>query len=209
MTPVTVLLIGDSIVGGFGDTDTGGYAPLVRSLLGQDYQVTTLPANGEDSRRLLAHLDDWLGIEVYDLIHFNCGLHDIKRARAGGTPQVSLTEYEANLRQLVNRLRGQSCQLIWARITPVRDGQPHPQKDFDRYNLDIDAYNAIADRVMAEADLPVDDLYATVVGTDVEQCLSWDGVHMTDLGNRVLAIKVAAMLHHLTAGTMLKQKEAS
>jgi lysophospholipase L1-like esterase len=126
------------------------------------------------------------------VLHFNCGLHDLKRAHATGYLQVPLEEYEANLRRLVPLLRAQTVALVWARTTPVRDGQLNPQKHFDRLNGDVCAYNAIADRVMAELEVPINDLHTAVLDAGQERCLSWDGVHLTPEGYAAVAQKVAA-----------------
>ncbi|OQA38595.1 MAG: GDSL-like Lipase/Acylhydrolase [Chloroflexi bacterium ADurb.Bin325] len=188
-----VLLIGDSITGGFPNS-VAGYGPEARELLAGAAQVDTLPENGGDSRNLLARLSGWLGDARYDVIHFNCGLHDIKRPHSGAGIQVPIDEYEANLHALVDRLQPRAARLIWARITPVVDGQPAAGKDFDRYNADIDAYNRVADRVMAARGVAVDDLHAAVCAAGLAICLADDGVHMTAAGNHVLARQAAALL---------------
>mgnify|MGYP001040318360 FL=1 len=188
-----ILLIGDSITGGFPNS-VAGYAPEVRELLAGTAQVDTLPENGGDSRNLLAHLSGWLGDAQYDVIHFNCGLHDIKRPHSGAGIQVPIHEYEANLHSLVDRLQARAAKLVWGRTTPVVDGQPAASKDFDRYNADIDAYNRVADLVMAARGVAVDDLHAAVRAAGLATCLTEDGVHMTVEGNHVLARQAAALL---------------
>lgn len=185
-----VLLIGDSVTGGFENT-VAGYAPGVRALLVGEAQVDTLPENGGDSSNLLTRIAGWLGDARYDVIHFNSGLHDIKRPHDHAGIQVPLQAYEANLHALVQVLAAQATHLIWGRTTPVIDGQPATNKPFDRYNADIEAYNRVADRVMAERGVMLDDLHGAVLAAGIETCLSGDGVHMTIEGNRVLARHVA------------------
>lgn len=199
-----VLLIGDSITGGF-ENSVAGYAPAVRALLTGEAQVDTLPENGGDSDNLLTRLPGWLGDTHYDAIHFNCGLHDIKRPHGHAGIQVPLQAYEANLHRLVHLLRQRTTTLIWGRTTPVLDGQPAPTKDFDRYNADIDAYNRVADRVMAEYGVVLDDLPGAVLAVGIATCLSGDGVHMTAEGNRVLARQVAKTVRRRLAPTETKE----
>ena len=198
-----VWVIGDSITGGFGDP-RGGYVPMVSEMLAPQIAVSALPENGQDSRRLLAGLSGWLGDKHFDAIHFNCGLHDIKRlhgpqGRPSPTTQVSLDEYEANLHQIVAYLWEHANLLVWARTTPVLDGQPCPEKGFDRGNTDVEAYNRAADRVMAFYGIPVNDLHGAILRAGATNCLSDDGVHMTELGNQLLAIHVAAVLRETVA----------
>jgi lysophospholipase L1-like esterase len=181
-----VFLVGDSIA--------AGYAEAVREHLAGRADVRLRPENGEDSRNLLRRAPAWLAGEHFDVIHFNCGLHDIKRAHASGQLQVPIKEYEHNLHHIVELLRPYAQVLIWARITPVKDGQPVAWKGFDRFNRDVDAYNQVADAVMASCGVALNDLHGTVVGAGIDICLSEDGVHMTEAGDRVLGEQVAQVI---------------
>jgi lysophospholipase L1-like esterase len=181
-----VFLIGDSIA--------AGYADAVQQHLAGRAGVQLRPENGEDSRNLLHRAAAWLAGEHFDVIHFNCGLHDIKRAHTTGDLQVPIEEYERNLYQIVDLLRPYAHRLIWARITPVMDGQPVPWKGFDRFNRDVDAYNRVADAVMTGCGIALNDLHGAVVGAGIGACLSEDGVHMTGAGDRVLGEQVARVV---------------
>ena len=72
-----VLLIGDSI--------SIGYTLPTRELLDGKANVHRIPTNGGPTTRGLEQLDRWLGDSRWDVIHFNFGLHDLKRADAKGT----------------------------------------------------------------------------------------------------------------------------
>src|SRR6187399_773924 len=85
-----VLLIGDSI--------SMGYTLPVRQLLARKANVHRIPVNAAATVDALAHFDEWVGTEKWDVIHFNWGLHDLKRM-PDGKPQVSLADYERNLRE--------------------------------------------------------------------------------------------------------------
>src|SRR5579862_6853691 len=65
-----VLLIGDSI--------SIGYTLPVRALLKGRANVVRPPLNCGMTDRGLKHLDEWLGSNHWDVIHFNFGLHDLK-----------------------------------------------------------------------------------------------------------------------------------
>ena len=43
--------------------------------------VVSPPENGGDSANVLAHLDEWVLKQKPDIVHLNCGLHDLKRAK--------------------------------------------------------------------------------------------------------------------------------
>src|SRR5262245_42411889 len=92
-----VVLIGDSI--------RMGYAPLVAKRLEGRAVILSPKPNGGDSANVLKNLDEWAIQAKADVIHFNCGLHDLKLFKKDKTYQVDLEKYEANLRQIVERLR--------------------------------------------------------------------------------------------------------
>src|SRR5262245_52010380 len=84
--PPKVVFVGDSI--------RLGYVPLVaRPLEGRAVVVSPEP-NGGDSANVLRNLDEWVIRQKPDLVHLNCGLHDLKRSKKSGTHQVELEEYE-------------------------------------------------------------------------------------------------------------------
>jgi hypothetical protein len=50
---------------------------------------------------------------------------------------------------------------------------------------------------MTERGVPIDDLHAVVERTGRARCVGIDGVHMTDLGNKVLSKAVATFIRSL------------
>jgi lysophospholipase L1-like esterase len=189
-----VLLAGDSI--------SFGYGPHVQARLNGVFEVTNLPANSGTSANLLAHADEWLIRPGFDLIHLNCGLHDLARDRDAAGPRVGPEQYEANLREIFRRLRGESRSLLaWATITPIIDERHAARKGFDRYEKDVLAYNAAGLRVAKAAGLPVNDLHGVVTAGGAAQCVGPDGVHMTDDGNAILADAVMGFVTDLLKKT--------
>src|SRR5438552_4159509 len=65
-----VLLLGDSI--------RLGYAPLVAKKLAGKAEVISPKENGGDTANTLKLLDQWLADGKPLIVHFNCGLHDLK-----------------------------------------------------------------------------------------------------------------------------------
>lgn len=183
----SVLLIGDSI--------TQTYAPAVVEALREIAHVELIPDNGGDSANVLAHVADWLGDGAWDVVHFNCGLHDLRFDPERDTYQAALEEYEANVREVVAWLqRETSTRLVWATITPVVEEWHNAGKGFCRFNRDVEAYNAAALRVVRAAGVEVDDLHAFVVERGVRETVCPDGVHMTEDGSRALGHEVARFL---------------
>src|SRR5580700_8825783 len=144
-----VMVIGDSI--------SIGYTEPVRAELTNKANVHRIPENGADTLTGVKNLDKWLGLAKWDVIHFNFGLHDLK-IMEGGKHQVSLPDYETNLRTIVQRLQRSGARLIWATTTPVPDAEVSPP----RRSADVIAYNAVAAKVMTESGIAIDDLYALV-----------------------------------------------
>jgi acyl-CoA thioesterase-1 len=140
-----VLLIGDSI--------SIGYTLPTRKALAGKANVHRLPENCGSTQKGILSIDDWLGSGTWDVIHFNWGLHDVKYIE--GRFPTPIEQYEANLRQLVERLKKTNARLIWCSTTPVPNAELSPP----RKNKDVLAYNAVALDVMRERGVAINDLY--------------------------------------------------
>lgn len=188
-----VLLLGDSI--------RLGYAPRVARMLEGRALVVSPAPNGGDSANLLRNLEEWAIREKPDVIHFNCGLHDLKLSRESRRHQVEPDQYERNLRTIVGRLRREtSAALVFANTTPILDDR-HALRGagFDRTAADVRSYNATAERVMTAENVPVLDLHGLVELEGAAGVLSEDGTHYTDRGYDILARAVAdTVLRRLT-----------
>jgi hypothetical protein len=175
-----VLLIGDSI--------SIGYTTPVRKLLAGKANVHRVPLNGGPSSNGVFMIDSWLGDKHWDVIHFNFGLHDLKRL-SDGKQQVSPEAYERYLRIIVERLKKTEAKLIWATTTPVPEGKVSPP----RIPADVPAYNAIALRVMQENGIVIDDLYSFALPR-LKEIQEPVNVHYKPAGSDLLAAQVAKMI---------------
>ena len=187
-----VVLIGDSI--------SIGYTLPTRELLKGVANVHRIPVNGTSTDVGLKSLDAWLAAkdkatgqdQTWDVIHFNWGLHDLKHWKDGkldlAGPQVNdLATYERNLRAIVARLKQTHAKLIFATTTPVPEGSA------GRVAGDELKYNEVAERIMKEEGIPVDDLHA-LAASRLAEIQQPQNVHFTEDGSRVLATQVAAMI---------------
>jgi hypothetical protein len=107
-------------------------------------RVISPAANGGDSSNTLRNLDEWVIGEKPVLVHFNCGLHDLKLGKASRQHQVPLDQYEVNLRRIVERLKREtSASIVFASTTPILDDQ-HAKRgaEFDRFEADVKRYDA-------------------------------------------------------------------
>lgn len=176
-----VVLLGDSI--------RLGYAPLVAERLRGRVVVVSPEFNGGDSASILRNLDAWVIREKPVLVHFNCGLHDLKVDRQAKTHQVETAQYQANLREIVTRIRKETeAGLVFANTTPIDDAR-HARRGaaFDRFQADVQRYNAAANAVMRDLGVPVHDLHWIVQQGGPERMLRTDGTHYTPEANERLA----------------------
>ena len=187
----TVVLIGDSIRLGYTST-------VVKELAGRA-NVVGPAANGGDSSNVLSHLGEWAIQRQPDVVHFNCGIHDIKKSKQAGTFQTPPEKYEANLRAIVERLRKETkATVVFALTTPLVDDRAaklRVDKDYELLNASTEQYNEIARRVMKELDVPVNDLRAALGDRDEQlKLIVDDGVHFKPEGSKKLGQAVAAFV---------------
>lgn len=192
-----VVLLGDSI--------RLGYAPVVERELAGKAVIVSPKANGGDSTNTLKHLEAWAIREQPAVVHFNCGIHDTKKSKTTGEFQVSPTQYEANLRKIVDQIRhGTKARVLFATTTPILDeraARGRVKADFQLLEASVEQYNGIAKKVMQELKVPIVDLHGLLVDTGrPDKLIAHDGVHFTTEGREVLGKAVAASVQkHLPA----------
>ena len=106
-----MLLIGDSI--------RIAYQAEVKKQLANRAEFFAPIENSGDSRNVKSNLHQWAIDQSPDVLHINCGLHDIKREFASGQIAVPLAEYKANLQRILIVVTSAIETIIWATITPV------------------------------------------------------------------------------------------
>ncbi|NLG51268.1 MAG: SGNH/GDSL hydrolase family protein [Chloroflexi bacterium] len=190
MAPL-VVLIGDSI--------RMGYQEVVQRELKAVAEVWAPVENGGNSRNVLAHLDEWVISRQPQVVHLNCGLHDLRKEFDQEQAAVGIEEYAANVRQISTRVREQTdATLIWATTTPVNQAWHHATKGFDRLEADVRAYNQVAAAIATELGIPINDLYKVVMQAGRDSYLQPDGVHFSPAGYELLGQAVArAIAAHL------------
>jgi lysophospholipase L1-like esterase len=181
-----VVLVGDSI--------RMGYAPLVAKRLEGRAIIVSAKPNGEDSGNVLRNLEEWVISEKPDVVHLNAGLHDLKLTDK--MYQVPLAEYEKNLKAILERIqKATHAKIIFATSTPILDNL-HAQRKagFDRFEADVQRYNAAAVAVMKQAGVPIDDLHQVVEAGGKEKLIGPDGTHYTAAGYELLADAVTSSI---------------
>lgn len=179
-----LILIGDSIRMGY-------QADVIRAL-SELAEVWAPTQNGGNSANILQHLNEWIISRSPDVVHINCGLHDLRKDFDTGKPAIPITQYESNLRALLGRILAEtSCTVIWATTTPVNETWHHERKGFDRLETDVAAYNAVALKVADDLGIPINDLFGVITDAGRDSYLTSDGVHFTPAGCTLLGKAVA------------------
>ena len=181
-----VLVIGDSI--------SIGYTLPTRALLKGKVNLHRIRTNGGPTTKGVTEIEKWLGKRIWDMIHFNWGLHDLKYMgkdgtnlvpkEKGGIVQVPLSEYEKNLEKLVIRMKKSATQLVWRNTTPIPPGSKA------RYVGDSVKYNQAAASVMKKHGTPTLDLF-TPSKKNMKDWMKKADVHYHALGSKALAERVA------------------
>lgn len=177
----SVLIIGDSI--------SIGYTAPVREKLSGFANVHRIPVNAANTEVGMKNIEVWLRDRKWDVIHFNWGLHDIKRVDenkkmdATKDRAISPEAYTDNLRALVTRLKKTNAHLIWAATTPVPEGAAGriPGGEIE--------YNALAASIMKDEGIAVNDLHAQILPR-LEELQRKANVHFYDPGSAFLAEQV-------------------
>ena len=182
-----VALIGDSI--------RMGYQSIIKQNLCGAAFVWMPDINGVDSRNILIHLSRWMKIAQPDIVHINCGLHDMKKPFDTGIPAVPLEEYQHNIHTILSQLTQTIPVVVWVTTTPVNTVWHHQVKTFDRFEEDVIAYNAAAQDVARAWDVQVNDLYTAVMSAGRDRLLLPDGVHFNEKGCALLAEQVTLLLN--------------
>ena len=185
-----VVLIGDSI--------RMGYQETVRKELESVAEVWAPDENGGDSRNVLGHLDEWVITRKPDIVHLNCGLHDLKRDKQSGEYQVPLEVYREDLDAILGLVATEtSAKVIFATTTPVNEEWHHERKEFDRFERDVDEYNGTALELAEEHGVIVDDLFKVMQEVGKDEYLSPDGVHFNADGYELLGKAAAEAIRKL------------
>lgn len=184
--PLRVALVGDSI--------RMGAEPHVRARLPAAWRVWSPAENGESSHTLRAKLDAWLPAGAFDLIHLNCGLHDLRHDPGRDRPVATPDEYAGNLRAIFAALASGGATVIWATTTPIDEAAHNAVKASRRYAADVAAYNRIAVELARAAGFRINDLHAALSRASPGDLLLPDGVHFTADGYARIGALIDAAL---------------
>lgn len=146
-----VLLIGDSILGGY-------MGHVIKKLDGKAYVDAWVNPYNQSEHLNTKILPEVLAKGPYDVIHFNMGLHGWQEGR------IKPGTFEPLTKGYVDAIKAKlpKAKLIWASSTPVLlEGDV---KKLDPIiNGTIIDHNRMAAKVMAKCGVPVNDFYSLLV----------------------------------------------
>ena len=183
-----VLLLGDSI--------RMGYQNDVKELLAGEYEVLCPEDNGRFAAYTL-----WQANQMFkwnpdiELVHFNNGYWDMNIEAPMTEPIHPVEEYVSFLRRIVALCRQCGAKVVFATTVPILEAgaagdNTGVEGTINYSNEWVKAYNTAAVEVMAELDVPVDDLYALCMEDD-RRYKCEDLLHLSAEGSRRCARQVA------------------
>lgn len=193
----------------FGDSISSDYHPFVeRALSGKVNLYRMPPGEDWDSSTFVPHLEKMTSTMSpvwrfrWDVIHFNFGLHDMKRYnvlgkkdRENGTMQVNYEDYAQNLIAGLHwlKVKAPDAKLIFATTTPVPAGEPR------RRTADSILLNEIARKILTNyPNIAINDLYAQTLPHFDKWTLKPRNVHYNPTGSQAQGEAVAqAILYSL------------
>lgn len=187
-----VFLIGDSI--------RIGYCEQVAQLMEDRAQVQWPADNCRFAKNILASVHHWADTagepEKIDVVHWNCGHHDIARFGCLTDNLSTPEEYRRDLYRIHECLKGTfpNAKQIFALTTPIRASMEHLHS---HTTAEVMAYNQVAQEVMADVGVPVNDLFSVIKALPEE--VYHDRCHFEADGSIALAQKVVLEIDKLLA----------
>ena len=182
-----IFLIGDSIRFG-APSISPGYGVYVKEKLADKAIVYAPNENCRFTQYTLRYLHEWTwsipNKEEIDVVHWNNGLWDVLRL-FGDEPLNEVDYYGKTLVRIYNRIKllFPNAKVIFALSTSVKEEWGN--KDFFRYNSEIDLYNQKAMEVLSPLGVEINDLNS--ITKTFDDSLRCDWVHYGEEGSKILA----------------------
>ncbi len=162
-----ISLIGDSI--------RMQYAPVVKEMLGEDFEIFTPEENCRFAKYNLRGMWDWKeGMAGSRIVHWNAGLWDICDIFGDGM-FTSVDEYVKTMLRIADILLSRHDKVIFATTTPVRLENPYNK------NEDIIKYNEALVPKLIEKGVIINNLHPLIY-EDVDRFVSDDLIHLSEEG---------------------------
>ena len=192
-----VLIIGDSISGHYlyevrelmrGKANVIGESSMGKGTwasMGPRFYRADWAAKDDNLRKFLAERGP------FDIVHFNNGIHNFSRANPGDEKP-----YAEQLRKVVATIRESGAVCLFANSTGTLGDNVIPNSP--RYLSNCRAFNAAAEAVMKELNVPVTDIYG-LIQPRIKELISSDLIHPKAEASPLMADLIARRLSEALA----------
>ncbi|MEI6645721.1 MAG: sialate O-acetylesterase [bacterium] len=188
-----ILIIGDSISGHYINFVIAGMHGRA-NVIGE----SSMRTNGWASMQPDFYRSDWAsrGDNLknflksrgpFDIVHFNNGIHNFSRANPGDEKP-----YAEQLRTVVSIIRASGAICLFANSTGTIGD--NTIKNSPHYLTNCKVFNAAAEKVMAELNVPVTDIYG-VIQPRIKELISPDLIHPKAEASPIMADAIIARLN--------------
>ena len=188
-----VFLLGDSI--------RLGYCDFVKEMLKDEAEVCYPSDNGRFTDYTYVHLPTWKNLagdpNDVSVVHWNNGHWDCAHWDHAEQPLHTVAEYADRLKRVYGMIRHcfPNTRVIFATTTGVNEAHVSEMAN-PRSNAEIAEYNRAAKAVMAELNVPVNDL-ASVAATFPDAYFRDGQVHYGEEGSHLLAQAVVDRIREM------------
>lgn len=203
--PKKVVIVGDSLVYGYGDTEGGGWVERLRRQWMDPSQpgpiIYNLGVRGDGVQRVAGRLEREFKLrgelrrQVPDLLVLSVGLNDSARlGKINGRPMTDEATFTHELYTLLDQAKA-LCPVFFVGMVPVNEAAM-PYADVLHFsNADQVRYNQLTRLACEERHIPYLDVFQRWCSQGDDWCqarLSSDGLHPNVLGYRTLMEDVMA-----------------
>ena len=187
-----VLLLGDSI--------RMGYQRFVREELEGECEVLFSPENGRFAAFTMWQVNQMFkNNEGIELVHWNNGYWDMNIEAPMDTAMHPLPEYLYYLRRIAEYIKAQGAKIVFATTVPILSPGAAPDLTGTAGSLNFKnewvlEYNAAAKELMAELNIPVNDLYEHCYDVEKNHYKCEDRLHLSEEGSRRCAKRIAEVI---------------
>ncbi|MEL6138994.1 MAG: GDSL-type esterase/lipase family protein [Cyanobacteria bacterium J06628_6] len=203
--PQKVVLIGDSLVYGFGDAEGGGWAErLRRRWMDPDTPgpiLYNLGVRGDTVEQVLHRLENEFRLrgelrrQLPDRLVLSVGLNDTARiGRASGRLMTDEASFRLQIAALLDRAR-RLCPVYFIGMVPVNESAMPYADTLYFSRLDQARYKEITRQACTDRNIPYLDIYHRWASHGESWCnarLCRDGIHPNALGHRTLLNEIVS-----------------
>ena len=186
---IKIAFLGDSITEN-GWINDYGYVNLVQSGLDEaGYDVTVIPAgvSGNTTRAMLNRMDDDVIAEKPDFMFFMGGINNI------WFDYETYSDFERDVNQIVAKARQNNIKVVIVSLTIIdEDLNSIKNETILEYNNFLNLFANENSILYIDVNKELRNVLKKKNPAQVENILTYDGVHLNPLGNKIVGNKITA-----------------